>query len=162
MFKHRVHLSVKYPKHLLCHFLIIYLDPSPRDVRVVRINDTAIQVFWSPIYYPPVERYIIYYNDKSENKPENEWSFYNTQINLSTTSAIISDLKPTAMYNVRVSAEFSYANINDPSYSSGTMKREGDLSEIHIADIYHRKLKIVFSKLNSRNDLFRNRLYHSI
>ena len=49
------------------------------------------------------------------------------------------------MYNVRVSAEFSYANINDPSYTSGIMKREGDLSEIHIADIYRRKLNIVFS-----------------
>jgi hypothetical protein len=85
-----------------------------------------------------VERYIIYYNDKSENKPENQWSLY-SPINLSTTSAIISGLKPTAMYNVRVSAEFSNANVNDPLYTAGTMRREGDLSEIHVADVYRRK-----------------------
>ena len=46
------------------------------------------------------------------------------------------------MYNVRVSAEFLNANINDPLYTSGTMKREGDLSEVHVADIYRRKLTI--------------------
>lgn len=39
------------------------------------------------------------------------------------------------MYNVRVSAEFSNTNMNDPLHSS---RREGDLSEIHVADIYHR------------------------
>lgn len=42
------------------------------------------------------------------------------------------------MYNVRVSAEFS-ANIYERYNSSGTERREGDLSEIHVADIYHRK-----------------------
>ena len=139
MLKHRVHLSVKYPKHLLYHFLIIYLDPSPRDIRVVRVNDTTIQVFWSPIYYPPVERYIIYYNDKSENIPENRWPLY-SPFNSSATTAIINGLKPAAMYDIRVSAYFLYANISDPSYTSETIKREGDLSEIHIADIYRRNL----------------------
>jgi fibronectin type 3 domain-containing protein len=117
--------------------LNFYLDPSPRDIRVVRINDTTIQVFWSPIYYPPVERYIIHYNDKSENKPENQWSLY-SPINLSATSAVISGLKPSAMYNVRVSAEFSNTNLN------GTARREGDLSEIYVADIYRRKFYSIF------------------
>jgi hypothetical protein len=41
------------------------------------------------------------------------------------------------MYNVRVSAEFS-----DSVYTSGTIRREGDLSEIHVADIYRRKFLI--------------------
>jgi hypothetical protein len=43
------------------------------------------------------------------------------------------------MYNVRVSAEFSNANVNDALYTAGTMRREGDLSEIHVADVYRRK-----------------------
>ena len=117
------------------HIPIIFdfrLDPSPRDVRVVRINDTAIEVFWSPVYYPPVERYLVHYNDKSENKPESKWSFY-SPANVATTSAIISGLTPSAMYNVRVSAEFANTNGNE------TMRREGELSEIHVADIYRRK-----------------------
>ncbi len=83
-----------------------------------------------------MERYIIHYNDKSENKPENRWPLY-TPINPGATSAIISGLKPTAMYNVRVSAEFSNTNFN------GTSKREGDLSEIHVADIYRRMFLFV-------------------
>lgn len=45
------------------------------------------------------------------------------------------------MYNVRVSAEFSNTNTNDQLYSSGTTRREGDLSEIHVADIYRGKCK---------------------
>lgn len=114
------------------------LDPSPRDIRVQRINDTAIHVSWSPILYPPVERYIIHYNDKSENKPGNLWSLY-SPIDSAATSAIISGLKPSAMYNVRVSAEFSSSNLYDPSYQSSSTRREGDLSEIHVADIYRRK-----------------------
>lgn len=114
------------------------LDPSPRDVRVVRLNETTIQVFWSPIYYPPVERYIVYYNDKAEHKPENQWSLY-SPMNFGATSAIISGLKSSTMYNVRVSAEFSNTIINDPLHPSGTTRREGDLSEIHVADIYRRK-----------------------
>jgi hypothetical protein len=44
------------------------------------------------------------------------------------------------MYNVRVSAEFSSANAHDPLYISGSTRREGDLSEIHVADIYRRKI----------------------
>lgn len=44
------------------------------------------------------------------------------------------------MYNVRVSAEFSNTNINDPLHSS---RREGDLSEIHVADIYRRSKYII-------------------
>ena len=47
------------------------------------------------------------------------------------------------MYNVRVSAEFLSANTNDPS---GTVRRLGDLSEIHVADIYRRKFKVLFFK----------------
>jgi len=45
------------------------------------------------------------------------------------------------MYNVRVSAEFSNMNSNDPSQTS---RREGDLSEIHVADIYRRKFGFFF------------------
>ena len=45
------------------------------------------------------------------------------------------------MYNVRVNAEFSSTNIHDPLHTSGTTRREGDLSEIHVADIYRRKMK---------------------
>jgi hypothetical protein len=45
------------------------------------------------------------------------------------------------MYNVRVSAEFSDMNINDPSHTS---RREGDLSEIHVADIYRRKFFFLY------------------
>jgi len=48
------------------------------------------------------------------------------------------------MYNVRVSAEFSSTNIDDPLHVSGTTRREGDLSEIHVADIYRRKKKFSF------------------
>ncbi|CAF3910060.1 unnamed protein product [Rotaria sp. Silwood2] len=118
------------------------LNPSPRDVRVVRINETTIQVFWSPIYYPSVERYIVHYNDKAENKPETQWSLY-SPMNFGATSAIISGLKSATMYNVRVSAEFSTTNINDPLHSSGTTRREGDLSEIHVADIYRRTNYVV-------------------
>jgi hypothetical protein len=94
----------------------------------VRINDTTIQVSWSPIYYPPVERYIIHYSDKAENKPENQWSLY-TPINPSATSAVISG----------VSAEFSNMNMNDPSSVMGTSLREGDLSDIQVVDVYRRK-----------------------
>ncbi len=104
----------------------------------MRINDTTIQVSWSPIYYPPVERYIIHYSDKAENKPENQWSLY-TPINPSATSAVISGLKPAAMYSVRVSAEFSNMNMNDPSSVMGTSLREGDLSDIQVVDVYRRK-----------------------
>ena len=43
------------------------------------------------------------------------------------------------MYNVRVSAEFLNTNINDPLNTSETTRRKGDLSEIHVADIYGRK-----------------------
>jgi len=43
------------------------------------------------------------------------------------------------MYNVRVNAEFSSTNIHDPLHISGTTRREGALSEIHVADIYRRK-----------------------
>ena len=118
--------------------LILFLDPSPRDIHVTRVNETAIQVFWSPIYYPPVERYLIYYHDKAENISEDQWSFYST-IDYSATSAVISGLNPTAIYNVRVSAEFSNTNINDPLFTSQTIRREGDLSKVHIADIYRRK-----------------------
>ena len=114
------------------------LDPSPRGVNVTRVNDTAIQVSWSPIYYPHVERYLIYYNDKAENKPENKWSLY-TPTNQSGTTTIIAGLKPAAMYNVRVSAEFSNIDMNDPSHAIGTSPREGHLSDVHVADIYHRK-----------------------
>jgi len=114
---------------LISIFSFIDLDPSPSGVRVERINDTSIEVSWLPIFYPPVERYIVHYNDKSENLPENQWSLY-TPINPSATSAVISGLKPSTMYNVRVSAEFS--NLN------GTSRRDGDLSEIHVADIYRR------------------------
>ncbi|CAF1133263.1 unnamed protein product [Adineta ricciae] len=113
------------------------LNPSPRGVNVTRINDTAIKVSWSPIYYPHVERYLIYYNDKAENKPENKWSLY-TPTNQSATTAVIAGLKPAAMYNVRVSAEFSNINMNDPSHAIGTSPREGYLSDVHVADIYHR------------------------
>ncbi|CAF1015092.1 unnamed protein product [Rotaria sordida] len=116
--------------------------PSPRDIRVVRINATTIQVFWSQVYHPLVERYIVHYNDKAENKPENKWSLF-SPIKSGATSAIISGLKPDAMYNVRVSAEFSSANHYDPSHTSGTTRREGDLSEIHVADIYHRTKEII-------------------
>lgn len=123
----------------LC-FSSIDLDPSPRDIRVVRINDTTIQVFWSPIYHPAVERYLVHYNDKSENKPENQWSLY-TPDAPGATSAIIGGLKPDAMYNVRVNAEFASTNIYDPLHGTGTSQREGDLSEIHVADIYRRKRK---------------------
>ncbi|CAF1146528.1 unnamed protein product [Rotaria sordida] len=118
------------------------LNPSPRDIRVVRINATTIQVFWSQVYHPLVERYIVHYNDKAENKPENKWSLF-SPIKSGATSAIISGLKPDAMYNVRVSAEFSSANHYDPSHTSGTTRREGDLSEIHVADIYHRTKEII-------------------
>lgn len=114
------------------------LDPAPRDVRVVRINDTAIQVFWTPIYHPPVVRYLIYYNDKSDGKAEAEWPLFSPS-NPAANQAIISGLKSDAMYNVRVSAEFSLSNPNDPSYAPGMGQREGDRSEIHVADIYHRK-----------------------
>ena len=48
------------------------------------------------------------------------------------------------MYNVRVSAEFSPTNIHDPLHASGTTRREGDLSEIHVADIYRRKASFAF------------------
>jgi len=48
------------------------------------------------------------------------------------------------MYNVRVNAEFSSTNIQDPLHVSGTTRREGDLSEIHVADIYRRKEKFFF------------------
>jgi hypothetical protein len=44
------------------------------------------------------------------------------------------------MYNVRVSAEFSNTDINDPTHTS---RREGDLSEIHVADIYRRTKYII-------------------
>jgi hypothetical protein len=121
----------------------MYLDPSPRDIRVTRINDTTIHVFWSPIYHPSVERYFIYYNDKAENKPENQWSLF-SPASPGATSAIISGLRADAMYNVRVSAEFSPPNIHDPLYQSGTTRREGDLSEIHVADIYRRKFLFSF------------------
>jgi hypothetical protein len=47
------------------------------------------------------------------------------------------------MYNVRVSAEFSSTPIHDPLYSSSPTRREGDLSEIHVADIYRRKLTVI-------------------
>jgi hypothetical protein len=126
---------------LTSFYLFIYpicLDPSPRDIRVVRINDTTIQVFWLPIYHPPVERYVVHYNDKAENKPETQWSLF-SPVNSGATSAIISGLKSDAMYNVRVSAEFSSTNLNNPLHPSGTTRREGDLSEIHVADIYRRK-----------------------
>jgi hypothetical protein len=131
--------------------LKFYLDPAPRDVRVVRINDTAIQVFWTSIYHPPVARYIVHYSDKAENKPENQWSLFSPPNHHSATSAVISGLKADAMYNVRVSAEFSSANSNDPSFISGTARREGDLSEIHVADIYRRKLA-GFSSLSDSRD----------
>ena len=128
----------------------LHLDPSPRDVRVQRVNETTIQVFWSAIYYPPVERYIIHYNDKAESKPENQWSLY-SPINSGATSALISGLKPSAMYNVRVSAEFSSTNIYDPTYTSSTTRREGDLSEIHVADIYRRKFTRCSLELSEEN-----------
>jgi len=67
-------------------------------------------------------------------------------INLSATSAIISGLKSSAMYNVRVSAEFSNTNLN------GTARREGDLSEIHVADIYRRKSCLVFKANKETRD----------
>ena len=119
--------------------LSFYLDPSPSDIRVQRINETTIQIFWTPIYYPHVERYIIHYSDKSENKPENQWALY-SPIDPAAKSATISGLKPAAMYNVRVSAEFSSAtNANDPTYAPGLARREGDLSEIHVADIFRRE-----------------------
>ena len=119
-------------------YAFIYLDPAPRDVRVVRINDTTIQVFWLPVYHPTVARYIVHYNDKADHKPENQWPLYSPS-NPSSTSAIISGLKPDAMYNVRVNAEFSSSNIHDPHYIPGTSSREGELSEIQVADIYRRK-----------------------
>jgi hypothetical protein len=48
------------------------------------------------------------------------------------------------MYNVRVNAEFSSTNMDDPLHVSGTTRREGALSEIHVADIYRRKKKFFF------------------
>ncbi len=48
------------------------------------------------------------------------------------------------MYNVRVNAEFAPTNIHDSLHASGTTRREGDLSEIHVADIYRRKEKKFF------------------
>lgn len=62
------------------------------------------------------------------------------------------------MYNVRVSAEFSSASNNDPLYISGTARREGDLSEIQVADIYRRKLS-GFSSLSDSRD--RKRIFSS-
>lgn len=55
------------------------------------------------------------------------------------TSVIISGLKPSAMYKVRVGAEFSSSHLYDPNYSSSLSRREGDLSEIHVVDIYRRE-----------------------
>lgn len=103
-------------------------------MRVVRVNDSTIQVFWSPVYHPSVARYIVHYNDKAEHKPENKWPLYSPP-NPASTSAVISGLRADAMYNVRVSAEFSSATAAD----SGTSSREGELSEIQVADIYRRK-----------------------
>ncbi|CAF1226377.1 unnamed protein product [Adineta ricciae] len=123
-------------------FYVNIINPAPRDVRVVRINDTTVQVFWSPVYHPTVARYIIHYNDKADHKAENKWSLYSPS-NPGSTSAIISGLKPDAMYNVRVSAEFSSANIHDPHYVPGTSSREGELSEIQVADIYRRSKDII-------------------
>ncbi|CAF0990930.1 unnamed protein product [Adineta steineri] len=117
-------------------------NPAPRDVRVVRVNDSTIQVFWSPIYHPSVARYIVHYNDKAESKPENTWPLFSPS-NPAATSAIISGLKPDAMYNVRVNAEFSSLNSHDPLHTSGTSPREGDLSEIQVADIYRRSKDII-------------------
>ena len=107
-------------------------------MRVQRLNESTIQVFWTAIHYPPVERYVVHYNDKSENKPENQWALYSPS-NPSATSALISGLKPSAMYNVRVSAEFSSTNLYDPAYTASSTRREGDLSEIHVADVFRRK-----------------------
>ena len=98
-------------------------------------------VSWSPIYYPPVERYIVHYNDKSENKPTNHWPLF-SPTHPAATSAIIDELNPSAMYNVRVNAEFSSTNIYDPSYAPSSTRRQGDLSEIHVADIYRRKRNV--------------------
>lgn len=122
------------------------LDPSPRDVRVQRINETTILVSWSMIFYPPVERYIIHYNDKAEDKADNQWSLYSPN-SPTATSAIISGLKPSAMYNVRVSAEFSSNNVNDPLRPSAPTRREGDLSEIQVADIYRRELTLSLTSI---------------
>jgi len=58
------------------------------------------------------------------------------------------------MYNVRVNAEFSPTNTHDPSYTSGTSPREGDLSEIHVVDIYRRKFLKIFFLLHDRKCLF--------
>ena len=93
------------------------------------------------IYYPPVERYIVHYNDKSEDKPDNQWSLYSPN-SPSATTAVISGLKPSAMYNVRISAEFSSNNIQDPSYPISPTRREGDLSEIKVVDVYRRKFNM--------------------
>ena len=136
--------------------MLFDLDPPPRDIRVVRLNETTIQVFWSPIYHPPVERYIVHYNDKSENKPETQWSLF-SPIQPGATTTIISGLKADAMYNVRVSAEFSSTNIHDPLNALGTSRRDGDLSEIHVADIYRRKILdffFLFSKKRIRKTIF--------
>jgi hypothetical protein len=58
------------------------------------------------------------------------------------------------MYNVRVNAEFSPTNIHDPSYTSGTSPREGDLSEIHVVDIYRRKFLKTSSYCMTENVFF--------
>ena len=115
---------------------LVDLDPAPRDIRVVRVNDTVMQIFWSPIYHPPVARYIVHYIDKAESKPDVKWPLF-APTSPTANYAIIGDLKADAMYNLRVKAEFFSTNINDPS---GMTRRDGDLSEIYVADIYRRKL----------------------
>jgi hypothetical protein len=52
------------------------------------------------------------------------------------------------MYNVRVSAEFSNTNLN------GTARREGDLSEIYVADIYRRKFCLISKIKQMRKECF--------
>jgi hypothetical protein len=58
------------------------------------------------------------------------------------------------MYNVRVNAEFSSTNIQDPLHVSGTTRREGDLSEIHVADIYRRKEKFFLLLIYCVTEIF--------
>ncbi|CAF0884221.1 unnamed protein product [Didymodactylos carnosus] len=79
-------------------------DPAPLNVRVFRVNDTSINVTWDPISYPEVSRYTVYYNDKSETKDIEKWPLY--ALSPHTSSALISDLKPDVIYNIRVNAEF--------------------------------------------------------
>ncbi|CAF0776280.1 unnamed protein product [Didymodactylos carnosus] len=107
-------------------------DPAPLNVRVFRVNDTSINVTWDPISYPEVSRYTVYYNDKSETKDIEKWPLY--ALSPHTSSALISDLKPDVIYNIRVNAEFI---VRKDSIQTGFYP--GRMSEIYVADVYRSK-----------------------